>query len=161
MFFLNIYFQFSWNSEVLDVVSGFLFLMMLFHLLFSVTFSISRICLCFMDCFDKGLLSHYSLLCPTFTVVAVSLVTLCTCCLVPGCVALGEKCCRWPLRANLSGFLLRRFGLINFSNWILSVCISTLNRQLFLTFSVEIWSPNHCACPDKVGISDCVLQPRW
>lgn len=62
--FLFIYFQFS-SDYVLDVLSGVVFFMMLFHPLSSVTFRISRICLCFMGYFDKDLPSHYYLLCPT------------------------------------------------------------------------------------------------
>lgn len=87
--------------------------------------------------FAVPLLPSVSQLCP-FPVAPVSLVNLCTGSLVPSCGALEEKCCCWPLSADLSGFLLRRFGLINFPNWILSVCIPTLNHQQLLTFTVDV-----------------------
>lgn len=149
-----------------------MFFMIWLRLLSSVAFRISGFSLCFMDYCDKGLPSHYSLLCSTCA--------FCCCACVCRESLHSSSCpqlwCPWrkvllllllllTFRCWLSGFLLRRFGSINFPNWILSVCVPTLNHQQFRTVSVDvscwIWSQNHCACLDKERISDCIPQPRW
>lgn len=123
--------------------------------------------LCFMDYFDKGLLSHYSLLCSTCAFFCCS----CVCRDSLHLSSCPQLWCPWrkvlllTFKCQFKWISPPEIWFNKLTNWILSVCVPTLNRQQFLTFSVDvscwIWSQNHCACPDKERISDCIPQPRW